>query len=377
MHILRVLEKIRQSLRSQHIHEVLVVNPYDLFYLLGFSANEEGEGVLLITRRQVVFFTDGRYLAEMEKTARALKSIDFVVVDWSGERWSAVAERLDGGAFLGWDGTSSVNFMEDAKKALKLKTPVFSVVNEVVAPYRLIKTPDEIKLMRYGGLVMDNLFQWILENEVIQLRMTQCKLRGLINQKLRSSSSSDTLSFNTMVLFGENGESVHGRTEKNDRPLKRGDSVLIDCGIHLNGAHGLCTDATMTIFVGEPREEFIQAEAVLRRAMNNAFRWIRPGITGEKADSFVRGVMKKAGYDLIHGTGHGIGHECHEMPSLSSKNPKRKMILEEGMTFTIEPGIYSPFGAIRYEVFGMLTKDGFEPFNWVPLEPLEHFIVEL
>ena len=88
-----------------------------------------------------------------------------------------------------------------------------------------------------------------------------------------------------------------------------------------------------------------------------------PGMTASELDGVARKIITEAGYGeyFIHRLGHGIGMEVHEFPSIANGND---VVLEEGMCFSIEPGIYIPgFAGVRIEDCGVLTKDGFKPFT--------------
>jgi Xaa-Pro aminopeptidase len=169
----------------------------------------------------------------------------------------------------------------------------------------------------------------------------------------------------TIVGSGPNGASPHH--EAGERVIAEGDPVVLDFGGHLGG---YCSDITRTVVVGEPPKEFDRVHDVVRRAQQAAFEAVRPGVRAEEVDRAARDVIHDAGYGewFIHRTGHGIGLEAHEPPYIVAGN---RTMLEAGMTFSIEPGIYLPdrFG-VRIEDIVAVTGDGARRLNEAPREPL-------
>jgi Xaa-Pro aminopeptidase len=138
-----------------------------------------------------------------------------------------------------------------------------------------------------------------------------------------------------IVASGPNAASPHH--EPGDRVIERGDTVVIDFGGRL---HGYCSDTTRTFSVGEPSAEVVEAYEVLEAAQAAARAEVRPGVAPEAVDAAAREIIDAAGYGdrFLHRTGHGIGLEAHEHPYIVEGNAEP---LEEGMTFSIEPGIYT------------------------------------
>jgi Xaa-Pro aminopeptidase len=126
---------------------------------------------------------------------------------------------------------------------------------------------------------------------------------------------------------------------------------------------GYCSDSTRTYAVGEPPREFRELYEVLLAAQSAQTDAVRPGITAEQLDAVGRDRIAAAGYGehFIHRTGHGIGLETHEEPYIVAGSAR---VLEPGMAFSVEPGIYLPgrFGA-RIEDIAVCTEDGGERLN--------------
>ena len=126
----------------------------------------------------------------------------------------------------------------------------------------------------------------------------------------------------------------------------RGDPVVIDMGANYKGYH---SDLTRTLYVGDPDDEFLSIYSIVLQAQETAIREVRPGMTGKDVDEIARTVIEDAGYgdEFGHGLGHGVGLAVHERPMVV---PTSEDVIEEGMIFTIEPGIYiSGWGGVRIE----------------------------
>jgi Xaa-Pro aminopeptidase len=168
----------------------------------------------------------------------------------------------------------------------------------------------------------------------------------------------ETVDF-VIVGSGPNGASPHH--EVGDRVLQEGDPVVVDIGG--TTAEGYCSDCTRMYSLGEPPADFREYFAVLLAAQLAACEQARPGVTAESVDAAAREVIAAAGWgeEFMHRTGHGIGVETHEEPYIVSGNTR---LLEPGMAFSIEPGIYlaGRHGA-RIEDIVVATEDGIERLN--------------
>ena len=167
------------------------------------------------------------------------------------------------------------------------------------------------------------------------------------------------------MASGPNAASPHH--EVSDRVLEPGDAVVVDIGGAMPS--GYCSDSTRTYAIGEPPAEFTAYYKVLYDAQEAACAAVRPGVTAESVDAAAREPIAAAGYGeaFFHRTGHGIGLESHEDPYIVAGNGE---VLEPGMAFSVEPGIYpGPHGA-RIEDIVVCTADGYQRLNNTPRELL-------
>jgi Xaa-Pro dipeptidase len=163
-------------------------------------------------------------------------------------------------------------------------------------------------------------------------------------------------SFDTLVQTGVNSANPHGTTT--DRALQAGEFLLIDYGCTVNGYP---SDITRTFCLGEPTAEMQRIYDTVLRANEAARAVARPGVAMGDVDAAARTVIENAGYGdyFTHRTGHGIGLDVHEpIPQIASGVTD---VLEAGMAFTIEPGIYLPhLGGVRIEENVVVTDTGID-----------------
>jgi Xaa-Pro aminopeptidase len=157
------------------------------------------------------------------------------------------------------------------------------------------------------------------------------------------------------AIVGASGNGAFPHHATSDRVLAAGDAIVIDIGARLGR---FSSDITRMVHIGEPNEEYRKVHRIVEDAVRAAMNASRPGVPAMDVDAAARGVITRAGYGeyFVHRTGHGLGLEGHEPPYLTSTS---ETILEEGMVFSIEPGIYLPdrFG-VRLEEIVILEKDG-------------------
>jgi Xaa-Pro aminopeptidase len=152
------------------------------------------------------------------------------------------------------------------------------------------------------------------------------------------------------------------------RQIQPGEMVTIDMGARY---HGYCADMTRTICLGEPAEPRMQEiYDIVLKAMKTCEAGIRPGITGKEADALARDVLEAAGLGeyYVHATGHGVGLQIHEGPSLSQHNAEEQ-VLRPGMVVTVEPGVYIPgWSGARIEDCVLVTEQGCEVLTQSPTQ---------
>jgi Xaa-Pro dipeptidase len=241
---------------------------------------------------------------------------------------------------------------------LKAAMPEVEFVNAVDTVARLRMVKDEFETAAMQEAV--NVAQAALEAALplVKIGMTEKELAAELVMQIFRQGSETTLPFQPIVATGPNSANPHAFPT--DRPLAAGDLLVIDWGANIDGYF---SDLTRTFAVGEANPEQEKIHKIVQEA-NAAGRAIaRPGIPCGDVDEAAHQVIDKAGYGeyFTHRTGHGLGMEVHEEPYMRAGNP---LLLEAGMTFTIEPGIYVPGkDGVRVEDDVVVTADGLHSFS--------------
>jgi len=220
---------------------------------------------------------------------------------------------------------------------------------------RIIKSERELKLLKEAairGKKAFNRFANYLREEGIGKREEQL---GAMAEQVLIKEGKYALSFDPIVAVGANAAKPHAMPTK--RRLKRGDLLLVDAGIKYKR---YCSDRTRTVVADEAlhfgisqhfsHKKIQKAYDAVHKAHDHAIAKARSGMRAKQVDALARDLITKAGFGeyFVHSTGHGVGLDIHEMPYISANSKTR---IEDGMVYTIEPGIYIP------DAFGIRIED--------------------
>lgn len=228
--------------------------------------------------------------------------------------------------------------------------------DDTVGALRLVKGEDEYAILKMNAVIDDG----ALKKAFAAARpgMTESELAAIINDHFISEGAAPAFA---IVAGGPNGAFPHHHTGA--RKFQRGDVVVIDIG---GRKLGYPSDVTRMLAIGETPEGYEEVHETVERAVQAALAAARPGVRAKDVDKAARDTIAAAGYGefFTHRTGHGMGIEGHEPPYITATNDQ---VLEEGMVFSIEPGIYLPgrFG-VRLEDIVILRKDGPEVLSDLP-----------
>jgi len=225
----------------------------------------------------------------------------------------------------------------------------FPDASEVVSSLRVCKDADEVAAMRKAVKVAQSALEATIP--LIKTGMTEKELASeLVVQLLRHGSQSE-MPFAPIVSGGPNSANPHA--SPSDRKIRAGDLLVVDWGA---GVDGYISDLTRTFAVGEVEAEYRKIHQIVLEANAAARAAGKPGAPCANVDIATRTVIEKGGYGqyFTHRTGHGIGLEGHEDPYMRGDNMQ---LLEPGMAYTVEPGIYLPErGGVRIEDNMVITK---------------------
>jgi Xaa-Pro dipeptidase len=225
----------------------------------------------------------------------------------------------------------------------------------------LHKDQDEIENMRKAVKVAEAALDEALSS--VKIGMTEKELAAELVVGLLHNGSDAGLPFTPIVSFGPNSANPHA--SPTDRKLQVGDFLLIDYGASVND---YVSDITRTFAVGKMTPEYEKIHKIVQEANAAGRAAGKPGVPCANVDNAAREVIEKSGYGeyFTHRTGHGLGMEGHEHPYMRGDNMQ---ILEPGMAYTVEPGIYLPGrNGVRVEDNMMVTENGTESLTTLPRE---------
>jgi Xaa-Pro aminopeptidase len=348
--------KAQELAASSGIDTLLVTPGADLRYLTGYAALPLERLTCLVLPAHG---DPTLIVPALEGLAAAASGVDVEIATWGelDDPFALVTDLVGDAATIGLDDHMWASRVFALKSAIPNARQVLA--GPLVQELRIRKDPDEVAALRDAGLSIDRVHARM--GEWLRPGRTEREVGADIARAIVDEGHV-TVDF-VIVGSGPNGASPHH--ELSDRVIQEGDPVVIDIGG--TTAAGYCSDSTRNYLTGGTvPAEYAEFYAVLEDAQRAQLDHARPGVTANSVDAVGRGLIAEAGFGdrFIHRTGHGIGQETHEEPYIVEGND---IVLEEGMAFSIEPGIYleGRFGA-RIEDIVVCTADGLEVLNNTP-----------
>ncbi|GAB4365550.1 MAG: Xaa-Pro peptidase family protein [Deltaproteobacteria bacterium] len=355
----REVGRIRELLRAmarRRVDPFLCTHPANIRYLTGFSGSD---AALLVSGDAVTLVTDGRY---REQARLEVRGAEVVITD---RKWGEIARRIRKAERSRGTGRSRRTGFES--QALPVATFRRLARNHgrgwvplagLVEAFRMRKDEGELRAMEAAAIVASGALLQVLERGMRGLREGEVAARLAFGMRMQGA---DGESFRAIVASGPRSAMPHA--VPTEARIGRGDPVLIDLGAR---RLGYCSDETVTILPERPRGGLSRIHDAVRRAQEAGIRAVRPGVLCREVDARVRESLDRSGLlkYFVHSTGHGVGLEIHERPSVSMRSPDR---LAEGMVITVEPGVYIPgLGGVRIEDMVRVTDSGRERMTYLP-----------
>jgi Xaa-Pro dipeptidase len=237
----------------------------------------------------------------------------------------------------------------------------FPDASDVLSRLRLRKDESEIAAMRRAVKIAQDALEATIP--LIRIGMTEKELSAELVVQLLRQGSEPEMPFAPIVSGGPNAANPHA--SPGDRPLQTGDLLVVDWGATCDG---YISDLTRTFAAGEVDEEYRKIHRIVQEANAAGRAAAKPGVPCANVDQAARAVIENSGYGVYftHRTGHGIGMEGHEEPYMRGDNMQ---LLEPGMAFTVEPGIYLPGrNGVRIEDNVVITETGADVLSDLPRE---------
>lgn len=322
-------------------------------YLSGFTGSD---AVLFASKDQSCFLTDSRYSSQAKGEVRADEIRQYSakldgIISFAKERGY---KRL---------GFEAENLSCASLNSLKLRAGdgiLWVPLDEELKPLRSLKASYEIDALEEAAKIAAESFDEILP--MIKPGVSEREVSLALEFAMKRRSGEEK-SFDIIVASGVRGALPHGIAS--DKLIEAGELVTIDYGTKYHGYH---SDETVTLAVGEVDQKLREIFDTVLEAHDRAMEIAAPGMPLKEIDAVARDYIAGKGFGdyFGHGLGHGVGLEVHEFPTVS---PRSESVAEEGMVFTIEPGIYIPeIGGVRIEDMVQVTGSGVRPLTRVPKE---------
>ena len=236
----------------------------------------------------------------------------------------------------------------------------FVSAEEKLRLLRMIKDARELKIIEEACALADYAVEFGASE--IKEGKTELEILNALEYALKQKGVTE-MSFSTIVLTGANAASPHGNP--GETKIRKGDLVLFDLGVVVDR---YCSDITRTVAYGDINDKQKEIYDTVLKAQLAAIEASKPGATAAEVDLTARRIIADAGYGeyFPHRLGHGLGIGVHEYPSMTETN---QLVIEEGMVYTIEPGIYVPdLAGVRIEDDIYITADGAKILTKFPKE---------
>jgi Xaa-Pro aminopeptidase len=343
------VNRVRDAMARAGIDLLAVPPGDDLRWLTGFSPVADERACYLFLGGH-----DGLFLVPVLNAAQSEGHVRQPFVTYSDAAGPATALAGAGRQFASPRTIAVGDTMRaDALLLLQRTWPEARYVagGAVLAPLRMRKTSDEIAALRTAAATADAAVEAAIR--ACRPGVTELDVARAADEGFRQAGAPEVMA--TIVGSGPNSAFPHHHSGA--RPLRDGEPVLFDLGSRVDG---YCSDITRMAFLGSPPTRYREIHGVVEDAITAAIEVIQPGIPASAVDLAARQTIERAGYgeQFVHRTGHGIGLSGHEPPSIAHTN---ELALEEGLAFSVEPGIYlaGEFG-VRLEEIVVVTRTGAE-----------------
>ena len=348
------LDRLRATFDEHEIDALVVTTLANVRYLTGFTGSA---AILVVAGDVALLTTDGRYRtqsAEQIEHAGAAAQVEIAIGPGAEQRLAALA-ALEGAGRIGLE-AGSVTWSGQRSWADLVGGDKLVPTANAVEALRERKDAAEIARMERAAAIADAALFEVLP--LMSQGVTEEHFALELDTAMRRGGAEST-AFETIVAAGENSAKPHHHP--GSRTINGGDPVVVDFGATFEGYR---SDMTRTFCVGtDPEGELARIFAVVGESQAAGAAAVRPGISAKEVDDVCRQIIADAGWAerFEHGTGHGVGLDIHEAPTVSQLGTA---ILAPGFVVTVEPGVYVPgHGGVRVEDTLVVTEDGARPLT--------------
>jgi Xaa-Pro aminopeptidase len=349
------LDRLRAAFDEHEIDALVVTTLPNVRYLTGFTGSA---AVLVVTRDLSLLTTDGRYRTQSAEQLERAGAPEVEISIGSGTQQRDAARAALEGAGAARIGLEAGNITWSGQRgwADVLSGDKLVPTANAVEALRERKDAAELARMERAAAIADAALLDVLP--LMSQGVTEEHFALELDTAMRRGGAEGT-AFETIVAAGENSAKPHHHP--GSRRINRGDPVVVDFGAMFEGYR---SDMTRTFCVdAEPEGELARIFNVVQESQAAGAAAVRPGIPAKDVDDICRQIITAAGWAerFEHGTGHGVGLDIHEAPTVSQLGTA---ILAPGFVVTVEPGVYVPgHGGVRVEDTLVVTEDGARPLT--------------
>lgn len=349
------MSTVHDLLAQHNLDALLVTQPENVRFLSGFTNPKDAQ--VILTRDSVLLLTDGRYIVQAREESKIPHEIVArrARIPANARFYQEVyADVLRGRVGI------EANHLTVAELELVRENTKAEIVftQDLVEQLRIVKSPEEIALIRKAAQITDQTFEHILP--YLKPGVSEAEIALEMEYFMRQRGA-EGIAFDITVASGLRSSMPHGGAS--EKRLEDGDLITLDFGALVGGYH---SDMTRTVALGQAKPELKAIYEAVLQTQQDTLAQVAPGKTGQQMDDFARDRLTSLGYGefFAHSLGHGVGLAIHERPFMSGVSEE---MLQAGMVLTIEPGVYVPeVGGVRIEDLVLVTESGYEVLSHSP-----------
>ncbi|MGD8189004.1 M24 family metallopeptidase [Brevibacillus ginsengisoli] len=353
------IDKLHTFMEQNQLDAILITLPKHVYYLTHFHSDphERFMGLVLVRGEAPVLIVPA---LDREAAAEATGMQNILTHTDTQNAYEVLKQALP--VSLVRMGLEKSHFTLTRFEAMQevIHASEYIDIDEPLKQMRMIKTSDEVLRMKRAVQVVEDVLRAGLKK--VQAGVTEVEIVAELEYQMKKLGA-ESPAFTTIVLAGEKGALPHGHA--GSRKIQAGELLLFDLGVYVDG---YASDITRTFAVGEVNGKLKEIYETVLAGNLAGIDAVRPGVTLASVDRAARDVIAARGYGeyFIHRLGHGLGIDVHEYPSVHEQNQD---MLQAGMVFTIEPGVYIPgLAGVRIEDDVIVTENGVEVLTTFPKE---------
>jgi Xaa-Pro dipeptidase len=345
------LKVLQESLNETNIEVAMITSPANIFYYTGFNSDPHERFMALVVDNRNKEFN--LFVPALDKEIAENDSYIENIIPISDEEspFTKLQDKLGKKVMHFGLEMKTVSMYQHNQLSNVFPNAVYDDIQTIINEQRLKKSRSEVDYLQEAVDIIEKVLTEGIKQ--VQAGITEAELTAEFEDLMKKFGATGP-SFSTIVLSGEKAALPHGTP--GSRKLQKGDFLLIDFGVITK--EGYCSDITRTFIIGEASEKQKEIYDIVLKSNRAGVSAVKAGVPLKTFDIAARNVINESGYGEYFNNriGHGLGIEVHEEPSIHENNDK---VAENGLFFTIEPGVYIPgYGGVRIEDEVYINEDG-------------------